>query len=123
MSEYVQSTVNGHKDTYYHDTTTTSGVTVSSISDIFAIQHNLKSKYVVDEDAENDLSCMSTIIVSGTEYYSSLIDYTVFIDTELDSSNLVLYNNKVVMFDKNPATSSPWTSIDIVNMEAGSIII
>lgn len=121
MSEYVQSTVNGHKDTYYHDTTTTSGVTVSGLSDIYAIQHNLKSKYIVKQDAENVLDCKSVVIVSGTEHYSSLIDYTVVTGTE--SAEDVFYKNKIVLFEENPETSFSWTGNDIVNLEAGSVII
>lgn len=114
MSEYVQSTVNSYKDTYYHDTTTTSGVTVSGLSDIYAIQHNLKSKYIVNSGAENDLGCKSVVIVSGTEYYSSLIDYTT-------SSGF--YGNELILFDENPETLSSWTGDDIANIEAGSVII
>jgi len=114
MSEYVYGSTIGHKDTYYHDTTV-SGVTLSGIDNIYAVQHNLVSKYIINEGAVSELGCKPVFLVSGTEYFGDQVDYA--------TTSSGFYLDERTIFEQNPETSSAWSGKDIVDMEAGSTIV
>lgn len=114
MSEYVYSSSIGHKDTYYHEITV-SGVTLSGIDDIYAVQHNLISKYIINNEAVSELGCKPMFLISGTEYFGDKVDYA--------ATTSGFYLGEYTIFEQNPETHFAWSGKDIADMEAGSTII